>query len=85
MNHRILVIDDNSAIHDDIRKILAPAKPESPARLASPLSTTGSAPVIPLRTEESDSPNIDAALLARSGVMSPVRLSSNEAAMTVLL
>jgi two-component system, cell cycle sensor histidine kinase and response regulator CckA len=31
MNHRILVIDDNSAIHDDIRKILAPAKPESPS------------------------------------------------------
>jgi two-component system cell cycle sensor histidine kinase/response regulator CckA len=26
MNHRILVIDDNAAIHDDIRKILAPPK-----------------------------------------------------------
>jgi len=29
MNHRILVIDDNSAIHDDIRKILARPKPTS--------------------------------------------------------
>ena len=29
MNHRILVIDDNSAIHDDIRKILALPKPSS--------------------------------------------------------
>src|SRR3954468_16279294 len=26
MNHRILVVDDNAAIHDDIRKILAPPK-----------------------------------------------------------
>ena len=29
MNHRILVIDDNAAIHEDIRKILAPPKPMS--------------------------------------------------------
>src|SRR5688572_11610925 len=29
MNHRILVVDDNAAIHEDIRKILAPAKPDS--------------------------------------------------------
>ena len=29
MNHRILVIDDNAAIHEDIRKILAPPKPTS--------------------------------------------------------
>src|SRR5687767_5471987 len=29
MNHRILVVDDNAAIHEDIRKILAPAKPGS--------------------------------------------------------
>ena len=46
---------------------------------------TGSAPPSPLRIEESDSPSIEAALLARSGVMSAVRLSSNEADMTVLL
>ena len=31
MNHRILVIDDNAAIHDDIRKILARPKPDSAA------------------------------------------------------
>lgn len=31
MNHRILVIDDNAAIHEDIRKILAPAKADSPS------------------------------------------------------
>jgi two-component system cell cycle sensor histidine kinase/response regulator CckA len=29
MNHRILVIDDNAAIHEDIRKILARRKPDS--------------------------------------------------------
>ena len=34
MNHRILVIDDNAAIHEDIRKILAPPKAD-PAALAS--------------------------------------------------
>lgn len=31
MNHRILVVDDNAAIHEDIRKILAPAKADSPS------------------------------------------------------
>jgi two-component system cell cycle sensor histidine kinase/response regulator CckA len=31
MNHRLLVIDDNAAIHEDIRKILAPAKADSPS------------------------------------------------------
>src|SRR5688572_23272863 len=31
MNQRILVIDDNAAIHEDIRKILAPGKPDSPS------------------------------------------------------
>ena len=31
MNHRILVVDDNAAIHEDIRKILLPAKPEAPS------------------------------------------------------
>ncbi|HTD86108.1 MAG TPA: PAS domain S-box protein, partial [Candidatus Binatia bacterium] len=34
MNHRILVIDDNAAIHEDIRKILAAPRPD-PAALAS--------------------------------------------------
>ncbi len=34
MNHRILVIDDNAAIHEDIRKILARPK-QDPAELAS--------------------------------------------------
>jgi len=34
MNHRILVIDDNAAIHEDIRKILAPPRAD-PAALAS--------------------------------------------------
>ena len=29
MNHRILVVDDNAAIHEDIRKILAPPKATS--------------------------------------------------------
>jgi PAS domain S-box-containing protein len=29
MNHRILVVDDNAAIHEDIRKILAPARADS--------------------------------------------------------
>ena len=29
MNNRILVIDDNAAIHEDIRKILARPKPAS--------------------------------------------------------
>jgi len=31
MNHRILVVDDNAAIHEDIRKILAPTKADSPS------------------------------------------------------
>jgi PAS domain S-box-containing protein len=31
MNHRILVIDDNAAIHEDIRKILTPAKADAPS------------------------------------------------------
>jgi two-component system, cell cycle sensor histidine kinase and response regulator CckA len=31
MNHRILVIDDNAAIHEDIRKILALPKPNAPS------------------------------------------------------
>ena len=31
MNHRILVVDDNAAIHEDIRKILAPAKADAPS------------------------------------------------------
>src|SRR5688572_3626455 len=31
MNHRILVVDDNPAIHEDIRKILAPARADSPS------------------------------------------------------
>ena len=35
---------------------------------------------MPLRTAESDSPSIDAALPATSGVISAVRLSSNDAA-----
>src|SRR5437016_6888134 len=26
-NHRILIVDDNPAIHDDFRKILCPARP----------------------------------------------------------
>jgi hypothetical protein len=62
-----------------------PAKPASPARLARPLSRTGKTALAPLRIAESDSPSVDAALLARSGVMSVVRLSSNEAAMRDLL
>ena len=35
INHRILIIDDNRAIHGDFRKILAPARPDDQARAAA--------------------------------------------------
>jgi signal transduction histidine kinase len=43
-NHRILVIDDNRAIHEDFRKILAPTEPSKPALAEAEASLFGDTP-----------------------------------------
>ena len=64
MNHRILVIDDNSAIHDDIRKILARPKPGSAALVDEEALLFGEA------TESTNSASfeIDSALQGQQGL-----------------
>lgn len=43
-NHRVLVIDDNPAIHDDFRKILSPGSPAVAALDAAELAMFGAGP-----------------------------------------
>jgi two-component system, sensor histidine kinase and response regulator len=66
INRRILVVDDNPAIHDDFRKIFAPANPSSSKldELESSLFDT------PMPTEEQQSPDfeLDSAFQGQEGL-----------------
>src|SRR5882672_6096684 len=64
MNHRILVIDDNSAIHDDIRKILARPKPGSTSLVDEEAMLFGE----PAESTNSASFEIDSALQGQEGL-----------------
>lgn len=52
-NRRVLVIDDNSAIHDDFRKILSPGLPSATALSESEAALFGDAaePAMPFAFE----------------------------------
>jgi two-component system, cell cycle sensor histidine kinase and response regulator CckA len=64
MNHRILVIDDNAAIHEDIRKILARPKPDSAALASEEALLFGEA----TSTAQCASFEIDSALQGQEGL-----------------
>ncbi|HUR46907.1 MAG TPA: response regulator [Candidatus Saccharimonadales bacterium] len=64
MNHRILVIDDNAAIHDDIRKILARPKSGSASFEDQDALLFGK----PTETSNSASFEIDSALQGQEGL-----------------
>ncbi|HUZ08414.1 MAG TPA: response regulator, partial [Candidatus Paceibacterota bacterium] len=66
-NRRILVIDDNHAIHDDFRKILSPAAAET-ALDAKEAELFGS-PIPPGRTVEPVRYEIDSAYQGQDGVL----------------
>jgi two-component system, cell cycle sensor histidine kinase and response regulator CckA len=64
MNHRILVIDDNAAIHQDIRKILARPRPDSAALASEEALLFGEA----TSTAQCASFEIDSALQGQEGL-----------------
>jgi len=64
MNHRILVIDDNAAIHEDIRKILAQPKSDSAALTNEEALLFGQ----PTQSAQHASFDIDSALQGQEGL-----------------
>ena len=51
-NQRILLVDDNSAIHDDFRKVLSPPKTLNPKLLEAEAALFGDAPPAPSTTTD---------------------------------
>ncbi|MBI5386744.1 MAG: response regulator [Verrucomicrobia bacterium] len=73
LNHRILVIDDNAAIHEDFRKILCSALVHRPALDAAEEALFGDQPA----TQEQVCFEIDSAFQGREG-LDKVRLAMDE-------